>query len=64
MGAYKIMHGVDKVDKEKLSSHCPKTRARGHPMKGAPGRIRTDKRKSFFYPTRNSAVEFATSAGF
>ena len=45
---YKIMHGKDRVEKERLFSLSHNTRTRGHPLKLSVGRVRTDKRKYFF----------------
>ena len=42
---YKIMQGMDKVDRGKLSRN---TRTREHPLKLSVGRVRRDKRKHFF----------------
>ena len=42
---YKIMQGMDKVDRGKLSCN---TRTRGNLLKLSVGRVRTDKRKYFF----------------
>ena len=44
---YKIMHGVENVDK-KTSPPSQNTRTWGHPMKLIGGRSRTNKRKYFF----------------
>ena len=45
---YKIMHGVENVDKETFFSLSQNTRTRGHPMKLIGGRSRKNKRKDFF----------------
>ena len=45
---YKIMHGVEKVDRETFFSLTQNSRTRGHPMKLTGGRSRTNKRKYFF----------------
>ena len=45
---YKIMQGMDKVDRGKLFSLSRSTRTRGHPLRLSVGRVRTDKRKYFF----------------
>ena len=44
---YKIMQGMDKVDRGKLFSLACNNRNRGHPLQLSVGRVRTDKRKSF-----------------
>ena len=44
---YKIMQGMDKVDRGKLFSLSCNTKARGHPLKLSVGRVRTDQRKYF-----------------
>ena len=40
---YKIMQGIDKMDRGKLFSLSHSTRTRGHPLKLSVGRVRTDK---------------------
>ena len=45
---YKIMHGVENVDRETFFSLSHNTRTWGHPMNLIGGRFRTDKRKEFF----------------
>ena len=40
---YKIMHGVENVDRETFFSFSHNTRTRGHPMKLIGGKLRTDK---------------------
>ena len=40
---YKIMHGLEKVEKEVLFSLSHNTRTRGHSMKLVSSRVRTDK---------------------
>ena len=45
--SYRIMQGVDKVDRGKLFSLSHNTRTMGHQLKLSVGRVRTDKRKSF-----------------
>ena len=45
---YKIMPGVENVDRETFFSLSQNTRTRGHPMKLIGGRSRTNKRKYFF----------------
>ena len=41
---YKMMQGMDKVDRGKLYSLLHNIRTRGHPLKLSVGRVRTDKR--------------------
>ena len=45
---YKIMHGMENVDRETFFSLSQSTRTQGHPMKLIGGRFRTDKTKDFF----------------
>ena len=45
---YKIMQGIDKVDRGKLFSLSCNTRTRGHSLQLNVGTTRTDKRKYFF----------------
>ena len=45
---YRIVHGMEKVDRETFFSLSQNTRTRGHPMKLIGGRFMTDKRKGFF----------------
>ena len=45
---YKIMQGIDNMDRGKLISLSRNTRTRGQPLKLSVGRVRSDKRKSFF----------------
>ena len=45
MEMYKIMQGMDKVDKGKLFSLSHNTRTRGHPLHLSVGRVTTDERK-------------------
>ena len=49
---YKIMHGMENVDKETFFSLYQNTRTRGHPMKLIGGTSRTNKRKDFFTQRR------------
>ena len=59
---YKMMQGVDKVNREKLFSLSRNTRARGHPLKLSVGKVRTD--KIFLYPACCSSVKLlATGCG-
>ena len=45
---YKIMHGVENVDRDNVFSFSHSTRTQGYPMKLIGGRFRRDKRKHFF----------------
>ena len=45
---YKIMHGVENVDRETFFSLWQNTRTQGHPMKLIGGRLRINKRKDVF----------------
>ena len=45
---YKIMHGVENVDRETFFSLSQNTRTQGHPMKLIGGRSGTNTRKYFF----------------
>ena len=48
METYKIMQGMDQVDRGKLFSLSRHTRTRGHPLQLSVGRMRTDKIKDLF----------------
>ena len=45
---YKIMHGMENVDRETFFPLSQNTRIQAHPMKLIGGRSRTNKRKYFF----------------
>ena len=45
---YKVMHGLENVDRETFFSLSQNTRTRGHPMKLIGGRSRTNKGRYFF----------------
>ena len=45
---YKIIQGMDKVDRGKFFSLSHNTRTKGHPLQLSVGRVRRDKRKYFF----------------
>ena len=45
---YKIIQGMNKVDRRKLFYLSCNTRTRGHPLQLNVGRVRTDQRKDFF----------------
>ena len=45
---YKILHNIDKVDKEKLFTMSKYTRTRGHPLKLFKCRARLNVRKNCF----------------
>ena len=45
---YKIMHGVENVERETFFSLSQNTRIQGHPIKMIGGRSRTNTRKYFF----------------
>ena len=45
---YKIMHGLEKVEKDVFFSLSHNTRTRGHSMKLLSSRVRTDRRKYYF----------------
>lgn len=45
---YKIMHDVERVDREKLFSPSHKTRTQDHPQKLKGGRFRSNQRRYFF----------------
>ena len=45
---YKIMHGMENVDRETFLSLSQNTRTRGHPIKLIGGRSSSNKKKYFF----------------
>lgn len=61
---YKIIHGVDKMDKEKLCFPSQNIRTRSHPIKLNSDRIRAV-RSNFFLHNMHSTLEIITRlAGF
>ena len=47
IGMYKMMQGMDKVDRGKLFSLSHNVRTRGHPLQLSVGGVKTDRRKYF-----------------
>lgn len=49
IGVYVIMKGSYKVNRELLFTNSQNTRSRGHPVKIAEDRVKTNRRKYFLY---------------